>query len=50
MDFRSFWQYLGFGGCFFSLNFDYKVIEKLIFLAFGNILVLVVACFNKNFK
>ena len=38
----SFWQYLGFGGCFSYSDLNSKVIEKLIFLAFGTILVLVV--------
>ena len=40
--FSSVWQDLGFGECFFSIQILIKKsIEKLIFSAFGKILVLV---------
>ena len=45
MDFSSCWQDLGFAGCFFFLNFNSKSIEKLLFLAFGKILVLLLLVF-----
>ena len=48
-DFSSCWQDLGFAGCFFFLNFNSKSIEKLIFLAFGKILVLLLLVFFVNF-
>ena len=44
--FFSFWQDLGFGACFFSIKILIKKLENCIFLAFGKILVLVVAFSN----
>ena len=48
-DFSSCWQDLGFAGCFFFLNFNSKSIEKLMFLAFGKILVLLLLVFLVQF-
>ena len=60
VDFFSFWQDLGFDGCFFYATFSQKNIGQLIFSAFGQvlvfysgkILVLMVVFFfsNSNFK
>ena len=48
MDVSSFWQYIGFGGCFLFEILIWRIIENLIFAACGNILVLAVACSNSN--
>ena len=46
--FSSCWHDIGFGGSLFLFRILLKSIQKLIFPAFGTILVLVAACFYSN--